>query len=156
MAKPRYKCCSYDSLCLKRSLQKYQCNNFKGVYILCYVDIILIYCCITEMLCGQLRLCQTDIHHWIMLLYPLQGLESISDYPISFHYIQPDQMYMLEFYTYHLRPFGVHYDNFYNGRKYWTLWHNVMTVEDIFVTYFHHGRFIWIEIPQRLRNVHAS
>ncbi|XP_013078914.2 glycoprotein-N-acetylgalactosamine 3-beta-galactosyltransferase 1-like isoform X1 [Biomphalaria glabrata] len=31
------------------------------------------------------------------------GTESISDYAISFHYVDPKKMYMLEFYLYHLR-----------------------------------------------------
>ncbi|CAL1526715.1 unnamed protein product [Lymnaea stagnalis] len=35
------------------------------------------------------------------------GIENISDYAISFHYIAPDSMYALEFYTYHLRPYGI-------------------------------------------------
>lgn len=33
----------------------------------------------------------------------LKGTESISDYAISFHYVDPKKMYMLEFYLYHLR-----------------------------------------------------
>ena len=36
-----------------------------------------------------------------------QGQESISDYPVTFHYVSTDQMYDLEFYTYHLRPYGI-------------------------------------------------
>ncbi|CAL1532600.1 unnamed protein product [Lymnaea stagnalis] len=35
------------------------------------------------------------------------GVENISDYAISFHYISPTQMYDLEFFIYHLRPYGI-------------------------------------------------
>ncbi|XP_071101874.1 glycoprotein-N-acetylgalactosamine 3-beta-galactosyltransferase 1-like [Haliotis cracherodii] len=35
------------------------------------------------------------------------GTESISDYAISFHYVPPHKMYALEFYIYHLRPYGI-------------------------------------------------
>lgn len=36
-----------------------------------------------------------------------KGTESISDYAISFHYVPPQKMYALEFYIYHLRPYGI-------------------------------------------------
>ncbi|OWF40670.1 glycoprotein-N-acetylgalactosamine 3-beta-galactosyltransferase 1-B-like [Mizuhopecten yessoensis] len=36
-----------------------------------------------------------------------KGTDSISDYAISFHYVPPQKMYLLEFYIYHLRPYGV-------------------------------------------------
>lgn len=36
-----------------------------------------------------------------------KGLESISDYSVSFHYIKPESMYSLEFFVYHLRPYGI-------------------------------------------------
>ncbi|CAL1532601.1 unnamed protein product [Lymnaea stagnalis] len=35
------------------------------------------------------------------------GVENISDYAISFHYVSPTQMYDLEFFIYHLRPYGI-------------------------------------------------
>ncbi|XP_005089696.2 glycoprotein-N-acetylgalactosamine 3-beta-galactosyltransferase 1 [Aplysia californica] len=36
-----------------------------------------------------------------------KGRESISDYAISFHYVPPQKMLSLEFYIYHLRPYGI-------------------------------------------------
>ena len=36
-----------------------------------------------------------------------QGQDSISDYAISFHYVSPPKMYALEFFIYHLRPYGI-------------------------------------------------
>lgn len=36
-----------------------------------------------------------------------KGTDSISDYAISFHYVPPQKMYALEFYIYHLRPYGI-------------------------------------------------
>ncbi|CAL1532605.1 unnamed protein product [Lymnaea stagnalis] len=36
-----------------------------------------------------------------------QGIENISDYAISFHYVSPTKMYDMEFFIYHLRRYGV-------------------------------------------------
>ncbi|XP_046555650.1 glycoprotein-N-acetylgalactosamine 3-beta-galactosyltransferase 1-like [Haliotis rubra] len=36
-----------------------------------------------------------------------KGIDSVSDYAISFHYVPPQNMYDLEFYIYHLRPYGI-------------------------------------------------
>ncbi|CAL1532603.1 unnamed protein product [Lymnaea stagnalis] len=35
------------------------------------------------------------------------GIENVSDYAIAFHYISPTKMYDLEFFIYHLRPYGI-------------------------------------------------
>ncbi|WAR04063.1 C1GLT-like protein [Mya arenaria] len=37
--------------------------------------------------------------------------ESISDYAISFHYVLPANMYVLEYFVYNLRPYGIHYEH---------------------------------------------
>lgn len=37
-----------------------------------------------------------------------KGTDSISDYAISFHYISPEQMHVLDFFIYHLRPYGIY------------------------------------------------
>ena len=37
----------------------------------------------------------------------MQGVESISDYAITFHYVTVEQLYNLDFYVYHLRPYGI-------------------------------------------------
>ncbi|KAL8607802.1 hypothetical protein ACOMHN_005357 [Nucella lapillus] len=47
---------------------------------------------------------------WMRLLDPntdKHGIESISDLPISFHYISANHMYEIEFYVYHIRPYGI-------------------------------------------------
>ncbi|KAK7482749.1 hypothetical protein BaRGS_00026047 [Batillaria attramentaria] len=35
------------------------------------------------------------------------GIDSLSDYAVSFHYISPPRLYEMEYFVYHLRPFGI-------------------------------------------------
>ncbi|XP_061182117.1 glycoprotein-N-acetylgalactosamine 3-beta-galactosyltransferase 1-like [Saccostrea echinata] len=39
--------------------------------------------------------------------YPKKGLECCSDYSISFHYMSPPDMYVMDYLIYHLRPYGI-------------------------------------------------
>jgi len=66
--------------------------NF-GVLLLMFVVLVLI-CLVLQLM-------------FALLVY-FQGQESISDYAISFHYIPPPKMYALEYFVYHLQPYGIH------------------------------------------------
>ncbi|XP_076816534.1 glycoprotein-N-acetylgalactosamine 3-beta-galactosyltransferase 1-like [Clavelina lepadiformis] len=47
--------------------------------------------------------------YWKYIYYPNpSGPECCSDFAISFHYIEPDMMYVLEYFVYKLNVFGMH------------------------------------------------
>ena len=43
----------------------------------------------------------------LIYLYYFQGKGNMSDYAISFHYMQPLDMYKMEYYVYQLKPYGI-------------------------------------------------
>ena len=50
----------------------------------------------------------SDIWYWTNTFYPAEdGLGCCSDSAVTFHYVSPNEMYVMEYMLYHIRPFGI-------------------------------------------------
>ena len=49
-----------------------------------------------------------EIRYWRNQFYPAQdGEECCSEFTVAFHYVSPHQMYVLDFFAYRLKVFGL-------------------------------------------------
>ncbi len=58
---------------------------------------------------SNFAVCHFNNQHWLINngFDSKQGLGCCSDTAVSFHYISPNEMYVLEYLIYHLKPFGI-------------------------------------------------
>ena len=57
--------------------------------------------------CSEVPFCSWSVVLKLIIFFFLQGPETISDYAVSFHYVPPQEMRKMEFFLYHLRPYGI-------------------------------------------------